>query len=284
MAAAQGQGPTAGEYIVHHLQHLQNQKQTGVVDFSVFNLDSMFYAIVLGIAGCYLLYRAAAKATSGVPGRFQAAVELLVEMVDGQAKGIVHNANSRKLVAPLALTVFVWIFLMNAMDLLPVDLLPAIWHVAGPAMGAPDYMRVVPTADLSVTMGLSLSVLLICLFYNVKIKGLGGWIHELFSAPFGDKWFLYPINFAMQMIEFIAKTVSHGMRLFGNMYAGELIFMLIALMGGAWSLSATGIGLAIGHVIAGSVWAIFHILIITLQAFVFMMLTLVYVGQAHDAH
>jgi F-type H+-transporting ATPase subunit a len=284
MAAAQGQGPTAGEYIVHHLQHLQNQKQTGVVDFSVFNLDSMFYATMLGIVGCYLLYRAAAKATSGVPGRFQAAVELLVEMVDSQAKGIVHNATSRKLVAPLALTVFVWIFLMNAMDLLPVDLLPAIWHVAGPAMGAPDYMRVVPTADLSVTMGLSLSVLLICLFYNVKIKGLGGWIHELFSAPFGDKWFLYPINFAMQMIEFVAKTVSHGMRLFGNMYAGELIFMLIALMGGAWSLSATGIGLAIGHIIAGSVWAIFHILIITLQAFVFMMLTLVYVGQAHDAH
>jgi F-type H+-transporting ATPase subunit a len=284
MAAAQGQGPTAGEYIVHHLQHLQNQKQMGVVDFAVFNLDSIFYATLLGIVGCYLLYRAAAKATSGVPGRFQAAVELLVEMVDTQAKGIVHNATSRKLVAPLALTVFVWIFLMNAMDLLPVDLLPAIWHVAGPAMGAKDYMRVVPTADLSVTMGLSVSVLLICLFYNVKIKGLGGWIHELFSAPFGDKWFLYPINFAMQMIEFIAKTVSHGMRLFGNMYAGELIFMLIALMGGAWSLSATGIGLAIGHIIAGSVWAIFHILIITLQAFVFMMLTLVYVGQAHDAH
>ena len=284
MAAAQGQGPTAGEYIVHHLQHLQNQKQTGVVDFSVFNLDSIFYAVVLGVVACYLLYRAAAKATSGVPGRFQAAVELLVEMVDSQAKGIVHSATSRKLVAPLALTVFVWIFLMNAMDLLPVDLLPAIWHVAGPAMGAPDYMRVVPTADLSVTMGLSLSVLLICLYYNVKIKGLGGWVHELFSAPFGDKWFLYPINFAMQMIEFIAKTVSHGMRLFGNMYAGELIFMLIALMGGAWSLSATGIGLAIGHIIAGSVWAIFHILIITLQAFVFMMLTLVYVGQAPDAH
>ena len=290
MAAAQGQGPTAGEYIVHHLQHLQNQKQTGVVDFSVFNLDSMFYATVLGILGCYLLYRAAAKATSGVPGRFQAAVELLVEMVDSQAKGIVHNATSRKLVAPLALTVFVWIFLMNAMDLLPVDLLPAIWHVAGPAIGAPDYMRVVPTADLSVTMGLSLSVLLICLFYNVKIKGLGGWAHELVSAPFGSSKnpvlavVLGVVNVAMQIIEFVAKTVSHGMRLFGNMYAGELIFMLIALMGGAWSLSATGIGLAIGHIIAGSVWAIFHILIIALQAFVFMMLTLVYVGQAHDAH
>lgn len=290
MAAAQGQGPTAGEYIVHHLQHLQNQKQTAVVDFSVFNLDSIFYATLLGIVGCYLLYRAAAKATSGVPGRFQAAVELLVEMVDTQAKDIVHNATSRKLVAPLALTVFVWIFLMNAMDLLPVDLLPAIWHVAGPALGAKDYMRVVPTADLSVTMGLSLSVLLICLFYNVKIKGLGGWAHELVSAPFGSSRnpvlavVLGVVNVAMQIIEFVAKTVSHGMRLFGNMYAGELIFMLIALMGGAWSLSATGIGLAIGHIIAGSVWAIFHILIITLQAFVFMMLTLVYVGQAHDAH
>ena len=282
--AAEGKAPTAGEYIVHHLQHLQNHKQTAVVDFTVFNLDSIFWATLLGIVGSFFLWRAAKAATSGVPGRFQAAVEILVEMVDSQAKGIVHSAQSRKLVAPLALTVFVWIFLMNAMDLLPVDLLPAIWHVAGPAMGMKDYQRVVPTADLSVTMGLSLSVLLICLYYNVKIKGASGWIHELFSAPFGDKWFLYPVNFAMQMIEFIAKTVSHGMRLFGNMYAGELIFMLIALMGGAFTLSATGIGLAIGHIIAGTVWAIFHILIITLQAFVFMMLTLVYVGQAHDSH
>jgi F-type H+-transporting ATPase subunit a len=282
--AASGQGPTAGEYIVHHLQHLQNTKQTSVVDFSVFNLDSIFYSVLLGVFGCFLLWRAASRATAGVPGRFQAAVEILVEMVESQAKGIVHNATSRKLVAPLALTVFVWIFLMNAMDLLPVDLLPTIWHVAGPALGMKDYMRVVPTADLSVTMGLSLSVLLICMFYNIKIKGLGGWVHELFSAPFGDKFYLYPFNFAMQIIEFVAKTVSHGMRLFGNMYAGELIFMLIALMGGAWSLSATGILLTLGHIIAGSAWAIFHILIITLQAFVFMMLTLVYVGQAHDSH
>jgi len=285
--AAEGQtshAPSAGEYIVHHLQHLQTGKQTGVVDFSVLNMDSLFFSIALGALGCWLLWLAARKATSGVPGRFQAAVEVLVEMVDSQAKGIVHNAQSRKLVAPLALTVFVWIFLMNAMDLLPVDLIPAIWHSAGPAIGMKDYMRVVATADLSVTMGMSLSVLLICLYYNVKIKGLGGWVHELFSAPFGDKWFLYPVNFLMQIIEFVAKTVSHGMRLFGNMYAGELIFMLIALMGGAWALSFTGIALAIGHVIAGTVWAIFHILIITLQAFVFMMLTLVYVGQAHDAH
>jgi F-type H+-transporting ATPase subunit a len=277
--AAEGHAPTAGEYIVHHLQHLQNQKQTALVDFSVFNLDSIFYAVVLGVIASWLLWRAARKATPGVPGRFQAAVEILVEMVDTQAKGIVHNAQSRKFVAPLALTVFIWIFLMNAMDLLPVDLLPRVGELFGI-----HYMRVVPTADLSMTMGLSLSVLLICLFYNIKIKGIGGWIHELFTAPFGAHPVLWPVNFAMQIIEFVAKTVSHGMRLFGNMYAGELIFLLIALMGGAWSLSATGIGLAIGHIVAGTVWAIFHILIITLQAFVFMMLALVYLGQAHDAH
>jgi F-type H+-transporting ATPase subunit a len=283
---ASGANPSSGEYIVHHLQHLQNKKQTAVVDFTVFNLDSIFWAVLLGLIGCFLLWRAARKATSGVPGRFQAAVEILVELVENQAKGIVHNANSRKLVAPLALTVFVWIFLMNAMDLLPVDLIPQIWHSAGPAMGMKDYMRVVPTADLSITMGLSISVLLICLFYNIKIKGLGGWAHELVAAPFGDKIYLYPFNFMMQIIEFIAKTVSHGMRLFGNMYAGELIFMLIALLGGAWGAVSLGTGIALAglHIVAGAAWAIFHILIITLQAFVFMMLTLVYVGQAHDAH
>ncbi len=280
--AAEGtaHAPTAGEYIIHHLQHLQSGKQTGVVDFSVINLDSFFFTVVIGVLGCWLLWLAARKATSGAPGRFQAAVEILVEMVDSQAKGIVHNANSRKLVAPLALTVFVWIFLLNAMDLLPVDLLPWIGeHV----FGLP-YLRVVPTADLSVTMGLSLGVLIVCLIYNVKIKGAGGWSHELIAAPFGDKWFLWPVNLLMQVIEFVAKTVSHGMRLFGNMYAGELIFLLIAMMGGAWTLSATGIGLAIGHIIAGTVWALFHLIIITLQAFVFMMLALVYLGQAHDAH
>lgn len=273
---------TAGEYVVHHLTHLSTGKPTGLVDFSVINFDSAVISAVLGVLGCFILWRAASKATSGVPGRFQAAVELLFEMVDSQAKGIVHNANSRKLVAPLALTVFVWIFLLNAMDLLPVDLLPLIGeHVFGLS-----HLRVVPTADLSVTMGLSAGVLITCLVYNIKIKGVGGWVHELFAAPFGDHWALYPFNFAMQMIEFVAKTVSHGMRLFGNMYAGELIFLLIALMGGAFASVGlgAGIGLAIGQIIAGSAWAIFHILIITLQAFVFMMLTLVYIGQAHDAH
>jgi len=160
-----------------------------------------------------------------------------------------------------------------------VDLIPAAWHAAGPAMGFKDYMRVVPTADLSTTLGLSCSVLFICLVYNIKIKGLGGWAHELIAAPFGDHWALYPINFLMQMIEYVAKTVSHGMRLFGNMFAGELVFMLIALLGG----TATVFGF-VGHVIAGSIWAIFHIMIITLQAFIFMMLTLIYTGQSHEAH
>jgi len=279
--------PSAGEYIVHHLTHYQNKEMGGIIDFSVYNLDSIFWSVLLGVLGTFLLWRAASRATSGVPGRFQAAVEILVEMVDSQAKGIVHNAQSRKLVAPLALTVFVWIFLMNAMDLLPVDLVPAIWSSIYGAMGHDPhhaFMRVVPTADLSSTLGMSCSVLLVCVYYNIKIKGLGGWIHELFCAPFGAHPLLWPINFVMQLIEFAAKTVSHGMRLFGNMYAGELVYMLIAIMGGAAAASLSGILLPVGHVIAGSIWAIFHILIITLQAFIFMMLTLVYVGQAHDAH
>jgi F-type H+-transporting ATPase subunit a len=280
-------GPTAGEYIVHHLTHLQNKPMAGVIDFSVYNIDSIFWSVLLGVVASFFLWRAARGATAHAPGRFQAAVEILVEMVDSQAKGIIHNAESRKMVAPLALTVFVWIFLMNAMDLFPVDLFPKIWEIIYGANGGDThhaYMRVVPSADLSTTLGLSTSVLLVCVFYNIKIKGIGGWIHELFCAPFGAHPLLWPVNFVMQMIEFAAKTVSHGMRLFGNMYAGELVFMLIALMGGAAAATLPGVLLPIGHIIAGSIWAIFHIMIITLQAFIFMMLTLVYVGQAHDAH
>ncbi|ANQ83245.1 F0F1 ATP synthase subunit A [Azoarcus olearius] len=276
--------PTASEYVVHHLTHLNStgHAQTSIVDFSVINVDSMFYSVLLGLLTVFLLWLAARKATAGVPGRFQGFVELLVEMVADQAKGIIHSAESRKFVAPLALTVFVWIFLMNAMDMLPVDLLPRIWEgVYASAGGDPHhaYMRVVPTADLSATLGMSCGVLLLCLYYNVKIKGVSGWVHELFTAPFGSHPLLYPINFAMQIIEFVAKTVSHGMRLFGNMYAGELIFILIALLGS----TATVFGF-VGHIVAGSIWAIFHILIITLQAFIFMMLTLVYIGQAHEGH
>jgi len=293
--SAEANAPTASEYIVHHLTHWQNKPQTEIVDFTVFNLDSIFFSVLVGVLGCFFLWKAARTASSGVPGRFQAAVEILIEMVDGQAKAIVHNAQSRKMVAPLALTVFVWIFLLNAMDLLPVDLLPVLWGLAYGAAGydpSHAYLRVVPTADLSVTMGLSVSVLFICLFYNIKVKGLGGWAHELVSAPFGTSKnpvfavILGIVNIAEQLISFVAKTVSHGMRLFGNMYAGELVFMLIALLGGAWafSLAPTGLMLLLLHIVAGWAWAVFHILIITLQAFVFMMLTLVYIGQAHDAH
>ncbi len=279
-----GNAPTASEYVTHHLGHFNNtgHPQESIVDWSVINIDSMFFSISLGLLTVFILWLAARKATSGVPGRFQGIVELLVEMVADQAKGIVHSAESRRFVAPLALTVFVWIFLMNAMDLVPVDLIPMIWTGVYSAAGgdpAHAYMRVVATADLSAALGLSIGVLLLCLYYNVKIKGVSGWVHELFTAPFGSHPLLYPVNFAMQIIEFLAKTVSHGMRLFGNMYAGELVFILIALLGG----TATVFGFA-GHVIAGTIWAIFHILIITLQAFIFMMLTLVYVGQAHESH
>ncbi len=281
---AAANAPTAGEYIVHHLTHLNTtgHAQKDIIDFTVLNVDTLVFSLLMGILGLFVMWRVAKSATSGVPGRMQAAVELVLEMVNEQAKGIVHSAESRKAVGPLALTVFVWIFLMNSMDFLPLDLLPTIWQTVTGDHHA--YLRIVPTADLNGTLGMSIGVLLVCLYYTIKIKGFGGWMHELFTAPFGSHPLLYPINFAMQMIEFLAKTVSHGMRLFGNMYAGELVFMLIALMGAAWAGTATGVFLFAGHVIAGSIWAIFHILIVALQAFIFMMLTLVYIGQAHEAH
>jgi F-type H+-transporting ATPase subunit a len=281
---AAANAPTAGEYIVHHLTHLNStgHAQKSIIDFSVINLDTVVFSVLMGVLGLFVMWRVAKSVTSGVPGRMQAAVEIVLEMVNEQAKGIVHSAESRKAVGPLALTVFIWIFLMNSMDFLPLDLLPTIWQTVTGDHHA--YLRVVPTADLNGTLGMSIGVLLVCLYYNVKIKGFGGWMHELFTAPFGSHPLLYPINFAMQMIEFLAKTVSHGMRLFGNMYAGELVFMLIALMGAAWAGTTTGVFLFIGHILSGSIWAIFHILIVALQAFIFMMLTLVYIGQAHEAH
>ncbi len=297
--AAEEHAQTSGEYIIHHLTHFGTGKPKGLVDFSVINFDSVVISAALGALGCFIMWLAARKVTSGVPGRFQAAVEFLFELVDNEAKGIVHNAESRKLVAPLALTVFVWIFLLNAMDLLPVDFLPAIWGLIYGASGHDAehaFLRVVPTADLSITMALSVGVLILCLFYSVKIKGLGGFLHELYTAPFGTvkmsanplSWIgfilLSVANVAMQLVEFVSKTVSHGMRLFGNMYAGELIFLLLALLGGAFTLSVGGVILALLQIGFGWVWAVFHILIITLQAFVFMMLTLVYIGQAHDSH
>ncbi|NBT34367.1 MAG: F0F1 ATP synthase subunit A [Betaproteobacteria bacterium] len=270
--------PTAGEYIVHHLGHLTStgHPQTKIIDFSVVNVDTLFWSITLGITAVFLLWLAARKATSGVPGRFQGFVELVVELVEDQSKSIVHG--NRTFIAPLALTVFVWIVFMNAMDFLPVDLPHKFFEWVGLSQVI-GYHRIVPTADLNGSLGMALGVLALMLYYNVKIKGAGGFVHELFCAPFGSHPALWLPNLGLNLIEFVAKTVSLGMRLFGNMYAGELVFMLIALLGA----TATTAGF-IGHVIAGSIWAIFHILIVVLQAFIFMMLTLVYIGQAHEGH
>lgn len=284
---------TAADYIKHHLQSLtslsdvtEGQGLKNIADFSFINLDSLFFAIVLGILGSYFLYRGAKTATAGVPGRFQAAVEILFEFVDNMCKSIIHNDESRKVIAPLGLTLFVWIILMNTMDLLPVDLLPVTWQ--GMTGEHHALLRVVPTADLNITLALAVGVLITCVFYNIKIKGFDGWMHEMFSAPFGSNPLLMPANFLMNIIEFLSKTVSHGMRLFGNMYAGELVFMLIALLGGAWaasgSVSLMDPFLFVIHLFAGLAWAIFHILVIVLQAFIFMALAFVYIGQAHDAH
>jgi F-type H+-transporting ATPase subunit a len=283
---ATGHAPTASEYVVHHLTNLNQtgRAQQEIVDWSLINIDSVFWSFGLGILTVYMLWRVATRATSGVPGRFQGFIEMMVEMVADQAKGIIHSPESRKFVAPLALTVFIWVFLMNFMDLIPVDLIPMMWGGAMVALGFVEhpsdaYMRVVPTADINVPLGMALAVFLMCVYYNIKIKTFKGWVHELFTAPFGNHFILWPINFVMQVIEFLAKTVSHGLRLFGNLFAGELLFVLIALLGG----TATVYGF-LGHLIAGTVWAIFHVLIIVLQAFIFMMLTLVYVGQAHEGH
>lgn len=269
--AAGHAAPTASEYIVHHLGHLSTHHQDKIVDFSIFNMDTIFWSIAMGVLGCFVMWLAARKATSGVPGRFQAFVEMVVEMVEDQSKSIVHG--DRRFIAPLALTVFVWVALMNSLDFLPVDLFAGVFRL----MGIDIHHRVVPTADLNGTLGMALGVLAVVIYYNLKIKGVGGWLHEWLAAPFGI--YMAPFNVLLNLIEYLARTISLGMRLFGNMYAGELLFLLIALLGSM----ATAFGF-VGHVIAGSMWAIFHILIVFLQAFIFMMLTLVYIGQAHEAH
>ena len=268
---AAAHAPTASEYIVHHLGHLSTHHQEKIVDFSIINMDTVFWSVFVGVLGCLFMWLAARKATSGVPGRFQALVEMVVEMVEDQSKAIVHG--DRSFIAPLALTVFVWVALMNSLDFLPVDLFSGIFRL----LGIETHHRVLPTADLNGTLGMSLGVLAVVIYYNLKIKGVGGWLHEWLAAPFGI--YMAPFNVLLNLIEYLARTVSLGMRLFGNMYAGELLFLLIALLGSM----ATSFGI-IGHVIAGSMWAIFHILIVFLQAFIFMMLTLVYIGQAHEAH
>jgi F-type H+-transporting ATPase subunit a len=252
----------ATEYIHHHLTHLQNAS-------GAFNLDTFWISAILGLVFLGIFALAARRATPGVPGKLQNFVEFVMEIVNDTIASAFH-AKSR-VIAPLGITIFVWVWLMNAMDFLPVDLLPKIGAYVGL-----DHLRVVPTADVNHTFAMSLSVLLYIIGFSIKAKGLGGWTKELFTAPFHAHGVmaivLAPINFIFQMIELMAKPISLALRLFGNMYAGELIFILIALLPwwAQWLL--------------GGPWAIFHILIVTLQAFVFMALTVVYLSLAVEKH
>lgn len=252
-------GPlTSSEYIKHHLTNLK----VGSGFFS-FHLDTLIISALLGFFFCFLFYRGARRATSGVPGGLQNFVEVLVDFVDKQVKDSFHGKD--KMLAPLALTIFVWVFLMNLMDLIPVDLLPLVASWFGV-----HQLRVVPTTDLNLTFGMSISVLLIVVFYSIRAKGVLGFFKEFLTVPFGIKFF--PVNFVLKVVEEAARPISLALRLFGNLYAGELIFILIALL--PWWIQWP----------LGGAWAIFHILIITLQAFIFMMLTIVYISLGHEGH
>ncbi|WP_455815411.1 F0F1 ATP synthase subunit A [Pseudomonas graminis] len=269
---AAGEISTPQEYIGHHLKNLQLDLRTfelvnphDAPSFWVLNIDSMFFSVVLGLVFLVLFRKVAKSATSGVPGKLQAAVELVVGFVDDNVRDMYHGKS--KLIAPLALTVFVWVFLMNFMDLLPIDLLP---HIAG-LMGLPA-MRVVPSADVNVTLSMALGVFILILFYSIKMKGIGGFTKELTLQPFNHPVFI-PINLILEGVSLLSKPVSLGLRLFGNMYAGELIFILIAGLLPWWS-----------QWILSVPWAIFHILIISLQAFIFMVLTIVYLSMASEEH
>lgn len=259
--AATGEMLTPQEYISHHLHHLQ----VGPGGFWAVNIDSMIFSVVLGALFIWLFRRVAVKATSGVPGKLQCFVEMLVGFVDDSVKGIFHGKS--KLIAPLAMTVFVWVFLMNLMDLLPIDYLP---HLAQ-ATGVP-YLRVVPSADVNITLSMAFGVFFLILFYSIKMKGVTGFVKELTLQPF-NHWAMVPVNLILETVTLISKPISLGLRLFGNMYAGEMIFILIAAMLPWWS-----------QWILNVPWAIFHILIITLQAFIFMVLTIVYLSMASEEH
>lgn len=258
------------DYISHHLNNLQVDLRTfSLIDpsnppdtFWAINLDSLFFSIILGVLFIILLRKVATSATSGVPGKFQTAVELLLEFVDGSVKDMYHGKS--KLIAPLALTIFVWVFMMNLMDLLPIDMLP---YIAENWLGLPA-MRVVPSADVNITLAMALGVFVLILFYSIKVKGISGFAKELSLHPFNHPVFI-PVNLVLEGISLLSKPVSLGLRLFGTMYAGELIFILIAGLLPWWSQWALNLP-----------WAIFHILIITLQAFIFMVLTIVYLSMA----
>jgi F-type H+-transporting ATPase subunit a len=255
------------DYIVHHLTHNNSPLGVSSNEFFTLHLDTFTMSLFLGFIFLLIFINVARKVKIENPSKLQLFIELIIEMVEGQVKDIYHSGKSR-LIAPLALTIFCWVFLMNLMDLLPVDLVNAINHNFGSNPEAK--WRVVPSADINATFAMSFSVLFLIIAYSIKSKGFIGWLKELFSAPFGIK--LAPINFIFQMVELVAKPLSLSLRLFGNMYAGELIFILIALL--PWSVQW----------LLGVPWAIFHILIITLQAYVFMALTIVYLSLATESH
>jgi F-type H+-transporting ATPase subunit a len=271
-AAAAGPANST-EYITHHLTHFSVGE-----GFWTWNIDTIFMSVLLGLVTIALFYSASRKATAGVPSKWQAFVEIVVEFIDTTVKEVFHL--DRRFLAPLALTIFVWVFLMNAMDLLPLDLPGKIAALFGI-----HYWRVVPTADLNTTFAMSLTVFVVVIYFAVKAKGAGGYAHELFTAPFGPNPLLWIPNFFLNLVEILSKPISLAMRLFGNMYAGELVFMLIALLGASWAgfTFASHLSMA-GHILMGAAWAIFHILIITLQAFIFMVLTIVYSAMATEHH
>jgi F-type H+-transporting ATPase subunit a len=265
---ASGSELTPSGYITHHLTHLR----AGDGSFWSLHVDSVVVATLLGVLGLGFLWWVARGATAGVPNRRQAFVELTIEFIDSQVKGIFHGDRHR-FVAPAALTVFVWVLLMNAMDFLPADLMATFYRLLGL-----EYWRSVPTADVNTTFALALSVWALMIFYNLKVKGVGGWTHELICSPFGKNPLLWPANLLFNLIEYISKPLSHSLRLYGNIYAGEVIFLLL------WLWAASGYAGTLFGAVLGAGWAIFHILIVVLQAFIFMMLTVVYLAMAHESH
>ncbi len=274
---AAGKEFNAADYIQHHLTFFT--KPVGDGAFWALNVDSLVTALVIGVLGVGVVWWIVRGATSGTPNRRQAFVELAFEFIDDQVKGVFHHGDRNRFVAPAALTVFAWVLLMNAMDFLPVDIMGWILENVFHA----HEFRLVPTADVNTTFALALSVWLLMIWFSIAAKGLGGWIHELGCAPFGVKplWaspFLVFFNLLFNFIEYVSKPLSHSLRLFGNMYAGEIIFLLL------WLLAATGIFGSFVAVVLGLGWAIFHILIVVLQAYIFMMLTVVYISMAHEHH
>ena len=262
---------TPAKYIEHHLTFFTHQVGEG--GFWTLNVDSLIVAVILGVAGLGFFWWVARGATSGVPGRRQALVEVMIKFIDDNVKDIFHGDRHRFL-APLALTVGIWVVLMNAMDFLPADLMTLIFKSIGLEHG----FRYVPTADVNTTFALALSVWVLMIGFAIKVKGPGGFVHELFCSPFGSNPALWPLNFVFNLVEYVSKPLSHSLRLFGNMYAGEIIFLLL------WMLAAAGIAGAVVAVPLGLAWAIFHILIVALQAYIFMMLTVVYITMAHESH